>query len=133
MTCGSNCMRSLIQECDHGLVFLSEQRDHVGLLVSIHIHWNRVNRSRALVDLMGHKRRLGIVDGFVLQDREGAGAPPPERRYREVQTAVAVEIRRFDVRHAGPTRERHRLEGPILTPAQRHYRAAIVIGRRDSP
>ena len=71
-----------------------------------------------------------VVDGLVLQDGEVAGAAPAERRDRQIEPAVPVEIRGLDVRHPRPPPERGRDVGPVLAPAQPMDRAAVVVGRQ---
>ena len=74
----------------------------------------------------------GLV-GAVLEDRDLPGLSPPERGDREIDLAVAVEIRGIDARNPGPAIEPERAELPLRQTAHPDDRALGVIGGKNSP
>ena len=71
--------------------------------------------------------------GAVLEDRDLPGLSPPEGGDREIDLAVAVEIRGIDAGNPGPAIEPERAELPLRQTAHPDDRPFGVIGGKELP
>ena len=93
---------ALVDVGEHRLVLLREQRDEIHPAVAIEIDWHHLDAAGSRVDRVGDERRLCWIAGAVLQDRDLSGLAPSERRHREIDPAVVVEIGGVDTGDARP-------------------------------
>ena len=93
---------AVVHERDHLLELLREHDDEVHLAVLVEVDRDGMDGAGPRIDQVRREGRVRVVGRAVLEHREVADLAPAEGRDREIELAVAVEVRGFDVGDARP-------------------------------
>ncbi len=124
---------ALVQEGDHRLVLLADDRDEVRPAVAVEVRDRHVDGAVAVVNDVRHELRLGPVGRLIFEEEDLAGGVEAEGGDDQVELARAAEVGGLHVGHpADALQQSDGRVGAVGPAAQPDDAAALAVGRLEA-